>query len=159
MFLWNLLLAIAWMALTGSFSPFSMLVGFSLGYLILWLLATRGVIEYSNYIHRFKRSLEFIVFFISELIAANLRLTREVLRPVYRLKPGIVAIPLEVTTDAEITFLANLLSLTPGSLSLDVSTDGRVLYVHALYVDVGRIEQMRGHLKKDFERRVMELLR
>ncbi|HPQ14985.1 MAG TPA: Na+/H+ antiporter subunit E, partial [Bryobacteraceae bacterium] len=72
--------------------------------------------------------LEFIGFFHWQLVLANLRLAREVLGPVSRLHPGVVAIPLELTGDGEVTVLSNIVTLTPGTLSLDVSSDDKVLY-------------------------------
>jgi multicomponent Na+:H+ antiporter subunit E len=57
----------------------------------------------------------------------------------------------------EITFLANLITLTPGTLSLDVSDDRSVLYVHGMFVEDP--QQMREQIKNGFERRVLELLR
>jgi hypothetical protein len=73
--------------------------------------------------------------------------------------PGVIAIPLDARTDAEITLLANLITLTPGSVSLDLSADRRSLYVHAMYIDGGDIEAYRRSVKEGLERRVLELLR
>jgi multicomponent Na+:H+ antiporter subunit E len=73
--------------------------------------------------------------------------------------PGVVAIPLDARTDTEITLLANLITLTPGSVSLDLSEDRRVLYVHAMYIDGGDVEAYRRSVKEGLERRVLELLR
>lgn len=73
--------------------------------------------------------------------------------------PGIVAIPLDARTDAEIAVLANLITLTPGSVTLDLSEDRRVLYVHAMYIDGGDVEAYRRSVKEGLERRVLELLR
>ncbi|MCC7423674.1 MAG: Na+/H+ antiporter subunit E [Planctomycetaceae bacterium] len=73
--------------------------------------------------------------------------------------PGVIAIPLDVRTDAEITLLANLITLTPGSVSLDLSADRRTLYVHAMYIDGGDVEAYRRSVKEGLERRVLELLR
>jgi multicomponent Na+:H+ antiporter subunit E len=73
--------------------------------------------------------------------------------------PGVVAIPLDARTDAEITLLANLITLTPGSVSLDLSEDKRWLYVHAMYIDGGDIDAYRRSVKEGLERRVLELLR
>ncbi len=73
--------------------------------------------------------------------------------------PGVVAIPLDAHTDAEITMLANLITLTPGSVCLDLSEDKRLLYVHAMYIDGGDIEAYRRSVKEGLERRVLELLR
>jgi multicomponent Na+:H+ antiporter subunit E len=73
--------------------------------------------------------------------------------------PGVVAIPLDARTDAEIALLANLITLTPGSVTLDVSEDRSVLYVHAMYIDGGDVEAYRRSVKEGLERRVLELLR
>ncbi len=73
--------------------------------------------------------------------------------------PGVVAIPLDARTDVEIALLANLITLTPGSVSLDLSEDRRVLYVHAMYIDGGDVEAYRRSVKDGLERRVLELLR
>jgi multicomponent Na+:H+ antiporter subunit E len=73
--------------------------------------------------------------------------------------PGVVAIPLDARTDAEIVLLANLITLTPGSVTLDLSEDRRVLYVHAMYIDGGDVEAYVRSVKNGLERRVLELLR
>jgi len=73
--------------------------------------------------------------------------------------PGVVAIPLDARTDVEITLLANLITLTPGSVSLDLSEDRRVLYVHAMYIVDGDVDAYRRSVKEGLERRVLELLR
>jgi multicomponent Na+:H+ antiporter subunit E len=73
--------------------------------------------------------------------------------------PGVVAIPLDARTDTEITLLANLITLTPGSVTLDLSEDRSVLYVHAMYIDGGDVEAYRRSVKEGLERRVLELLR
>jgi len=68
-----------------------------------------------------------------------------------------VAVPLDARSDMEITLLANLITLTPGTLSLDVSDDRSVLYVHGMFVEDAQL--MREQIKNGFERRVLELLR
>ena len=73
------------------------------------------------------------------------------------MKPGIVKIPLDARSDLEITLLANLISLTPGTLSLDVSDDRKVLYVHAMYVNDR--EDFVASIKNGFERRILEITR
>lgn len=84
---------------------------------------------------------------------------RAPLTPVSYVCPGVIAIPLDARTDAEITMLANLITLTPGSVSLDLSDDKRVLFVHAMYIDGGDVEAYRRSVKEGLERRVLELLR
>jgi multicomponent Na+:H+ antiporter subunit E len=154
MFLVNILLALAWAALTGQFTPINLAFGFLLGYLTLWLAGP--LTGSSNYPAKLPRVIRLVVFFVWELILANLRVAMSVLSPIDSLKPGIVAIPLDVHTDAGITLLANLITLTPGSLSLDVSRDRRVLYIHV--IDLEDAEEVRRAVKDGFERRIREAL-
>ena len=71
-------------------------------------------------------------------------------------RSGIIGVPLDAPTDLEITTLANLISLTPGTLSLDVSTDRKTLYVHA--IEMEDAEQLKKSLKRTFEQRIMRAL-
>jgi len=73
------------------------------------------------------------------------------------IKPGIFAFPLTVDRDFEITLLANLITLTPGTLSVDVSDDRRTLYVHAL--DCSNPQAARKAIAEGFERKIMEAFR
>lgn len=99
--------------------------------------------------------LRLVLLFLRELIVANLRVAAAVLfRRTDALAPGIVAVPLDLETDAAIAIFANIVTLTPGTLSIDVSTDRRTLFVHAL--DVGDPETFRRELKEGLERAVRE---
>lgn len=153
-FSWNLLLALAWAAMGGDFSAFNLFVGFVWGYLILFF--SQPITGSSRYFAKLWQLIGFIGFFIRELIKSNLRVIYDVLTPTHHMQPGVIALPLEAGSDAEITLLANLISLTPGTLSLDVSTDKRVLYIHAMYIDDQ--DALLGELKY-FEQRVLELVR
>ncbi|MCL4302664.1 MAG: Na+/H+ antiporter subunit E [Anaerolineae bacterium] len=153
LFILNVLLALAWVALTGQFTPVNLVAGFGLGYLLLWLV--RPARETAGYFRKIVRVVSFFFFFLGELLIANLRVAYHVIRPSLTMRPGVVAIPLDLKSDAEITLLANLITLTPGSLSLDVSTDRRVLYVHAMYIE--DVETFRREIKEGFERRVREV--
>lgn len=155
MFALNLLLALVWALLTGEFRPANLLLGFVLGYVALWLV--RRVSGPTTYFEKPRHLASFVAFFFWSLLRANLRVAYEVVTPALRMRPGIVAIPLEVETDTAITLLANLITLTPGALSLDVSKDRRVLYVHTMYM--ADAEAFRREIKEGFERRVIEVLR
>lgn len=99
----------------------------------------------------------FLAFYAKELLLANLHVAHDALTPTHHMRPAMLAIPLDARTDVEILLLANLITMTPGSLSIDVSTDRRVLYVHAMYVE--NPEDIRHEIKMNLERRVLELLR
>jgi multicomponent Na+:H+ antiporter subunit E len=91
-----------------------------------------------------------------ELIVANLRVARDVLRPgPLRMKPRVIAVPLDLTGDVPVTLLANVLSLTPGSLSLDISDDRKTLFVHVIHAPDE--EAARQEIKQGFERLVAQL--
>lgn len=154
-FVLNIGLALVWAMLTGLFSPANLLIGFGLGYLIL--LVSRRALRPTAYFGKVRQVLSFAVFFVWQMILANLRVAADILTPRHYMQPRVIAVPLEVHTDTEITTLSNLISLTPGTLSLDVSTDRRVLYIHAMYA--ADAEAMRREIKDGLERRVLALLR
>jgi multicomponent Na+:H+ antiporter subunit E len=154
-FTWNILLALIWVALSGHFTGLNLFIGFMLGYLILGY-ALRDVPVFANYAGKVPRFVLFIGFFIKELVKSNLRVAHDVLTRTHHMRPAVIAFPLEATTDGEITILANLISLTPGTLSLDVSSDRSVLYIHVMYLD----DEAEVHAGiKYLEYRVLELLR
>lgn len=155
LFLSNIGLALIWAILTGHFSPTNLAFGFLLGYFTL--RAARRILMPSQYFDTLPKLFEFAGYFIWELILANLRLAEDVLTPRHRMKPRVLALPLDAKSDGEITLLANLISLTPGTLSLDVSADRRTLYVHAMYASDA--DAVRQSIKKGLERRVIELVR
>jgi multicomponent Na+:H+ antiporter subunit E len=105
---------------------------------------------------RLPRMIGLLFFFLWEVLLANLEVAYDVLTPRHRMRSGVVAVPLDAQTDPEITLLANLITLTPGTLALDVSADKRVLYVHAMYID--DIESIKRDLKNNYERRIMRVM-
>jgi multicomponent Na+:H+ antiporter subunit E len=151
----NMLLAVVWVSLTGHFSEGGLLTGFLLGYiLLLWL---RHLLGPTTYFEKLPRLVLFLVFYLAETVRSNLRVAREVLSLRPRSKSGIIAVPLDLKTDFQISVFTSLLTLTPGSMSLDVSKDRTVLYVHAMFVDDP--ETFRREVKTQLERRVQELFR
>ena len=92
---------------------------------------------------------------LDKLVKANLRVAWEVLTPKHHMRPAIIAIPLDAESDLQITILANFITLTPGTLSLDVSPDRKTLYVHAMYVD--DVDAFRREIKEKLEQRVIEV--
>jgi multicomponent Na+:H+ antiporter subunit E len=154
-FVANLLLAAAWAALMGTITLENLVFGFALGYLLLAI--SQRAIGPTTYFRRLPRLIRFLGFYLREMTIANARVAAEVLTPRTISRPAILAVPLDARTDLEITLFANLLALTPGTLAIDLSPDRRTLYVHALFV--GDPDEFRTHLKRDLERRVLELVR
>jgi len=153
-FVLNMALALGWAALAGSFTLPSLLVGFGIGYAALWVV--RPLVGETTYFERVWRVVRLAALFVYELVASSLRVVWDVVTPTHLSRPGIIAMPLDAKSDGEIFLVANLISLTPGSLSLDVSPDRKTLYVHAMFVDDPAA--LRRQLKQGMERRVIEAL-
>ena len=154
-FLSHVLLTLSWIFLTGEFTVENLAVGFLFGVLVLWMAQRRKRV--SGYPARLRHIAEFIVFFLGEIISANVRVSFDVLTPRHRMRPGILAIPLELETDVQIMVLAILITLTPGTLCLDISEDRRMIYVHAMYIHDA--DKVRHAIKEGYERRVREVFR
>jgi len=155
MFLANVLLAVVWSLMTERFTLADLTVGFIFGYVLLWFL--QPLIGGSVYFLKVVQVTRFAAFFIKELIVANLRVAWHVITPASFFKPGIVAVPLDEMTDLEATLLANIITLTPGSFSVDLSSDRKVLYVHVM--DVDDPEKVKREIKESYERPLLEVLR
>lgn len=156
MLLLNVLLALAWVALTGQFTPANLALGFALGYVMLWVAQRAG--KRQGYFGKVWQVVSFAAFFLWEMVKANLQVTYYILAPHRKMRPGVIAVPLDARTDMEITLLANLITLTPGTLSLDVSADRRVMYIHSMTLG-DETDKFRRQIKDGFERRVLEVLR
>jgi multicomponent Na+:H+ antiporter subunit E len=80
------------------------------------------------------RVLVFLVLYLWDLILANAIVAWEIMTPNHQMSPGIVACPTRSRSDMEVMMLANLISFTPGTLTLEVSEDRSMIYVHALHI-------------------------
>lgn len=151
----NLLYTLIWVALTGKTEISNFLFGFLISFGIMYLVNPNE--KTGGYFRRVPNVIGFILFFIIELVKANIQVAFDVLTRKDHMKPGIVGIPLDAETDLEITLLANFVSLTPGTLSLDISTDRKTLYVHGMYIE--DVESFIINVKMGFERRLLNILR
>ena len=156
MLLGSILLAFAWAALQGEVTLVNLVTGYGFGYVILALLAKGGVLP-GTLTSRTRYAIKLAGFFIRELVMANVKVAIDVLRPVTSIRPAVVAIPLDVTSDAEILLLSMLINITPGSVTIDLSDDRRTLYVHVMHMTSP--EASRHDIKEGFERRVRLLFR
>mgnify|MGYP001813306436 FL=1 len=155
LFLLNIFLALGFSAVLGQLNFSGFIAGFVVGYLALWL--SKPLYGNTRYFERLPKVLGLITFFGKELLISNVKVLWDVITPQHISRPGIIAIPLDARTDAEIMLVANLISLTPGTLSLDLSENRRLLYVHVMFLD--DIDQIRRQIKQGLERRVLEVMR
>jgi multicomponent Na+:H+ antiporter subunit E len=148
----NIILAISWVAFTGSVSLVGLVTGFVIGYGALWLI--QPLIGTSTYFQRVTAWVKLVVMFHYELIVSSLEVAFDILTPRHRSRPAIIEVPLDVKTDTGILLVTNLISLTPGTLSLDVSDDRKTLLVHAMFADDP--DALRKSLKDGMERWVID---
>ncbi|SIT80950.1 Na+/H+ antiporter subunit E [Pontibacter indicus] len=126
---------------------------------IMFLLWLTSPFYHRAYFHKLPQAISLFVYFLKELVVANFRVAYDILTPNYRMNPAVVAVPLTVSTDMEITLLATIITLTPGSLMIDVSADRKYIYMHTLYVKDNDMEAAKQEVKDGFERRILKLTR
>ena len=148
----NLLLAAGWCALFGTFDLGHLLQGFLLAFAVLSIASP--LYGRTAYFRRVLLMTRLGAYFLYELVVSSVQVAWDVLTPTPRSRPAIVAVPLDLVDPAQITVLAILISLTPGSLSLDVSPDRKTLYVHQMFVNDP--DEARNRIKTGFERLVRE---
>lgn len=99
----------------------------------------------------------FAIYILWELFISSIKVAFNVITPSLNFKPGVIGIPLSSNTNLEITLLASLISLAPGTLTLDVSHDRKTIYVHSMFAK--DIEKLKKSIKQNLERPILEILR
>ena len=151
----NIALAISWAALTGNFTLSGLAVGFAIGSGALYL--AKPLFPGSElYFLRAWRWVKLIVMFLYELVVSSIQVVWDVLTPTQLSQPGIISMPLEAKGEMGVLLVTNLISLTPGTLSLDVNEECDTLYIHAMFADDP--DAIRKQLKDGMERWVIEAL-
>ncbi|RRN77007.1 Na+/H+ antiporter subunit E [Pseudoxanthomonas sp. SGD-10] len=154
-FLMNLLLAFIWVALTGSLYYSNFLFGFLLGFFILWVMNRNETDQ--RYFFRVPKTIGFAFSLLYEMIVANIHVAYDVVTPNYFSKPGIVRYPLQAVTDLEINLLSTMISLTPGTLILDIAEDKKSIFIHVMYLNDR--EKFVTQIRERFENKLLEVMR
>jgi len=151
----NLLLSFIWVALTGSMYYTNFLFGFMIGFAILWIMNRTD--EDRRYFYKVPQIISLVFYFVYEMLRANIQVAYDVMTPKYFMRPGIVKYPMNAKTEMEINLLSTMISLTPGTLILDISEDRKTMYIHVMYLNDP--EKFVRDTKKGLERRLLEALR
>lgn len=151
----NIFLAFIWMFFNVSYDPITFFVGYFFGLAIVF--SFRRFFQTRFYLWRVLAVLNLTFIFIRELILSNISVLKVILKPKLDIKPGIFALPTVLEKDWEITILASLITLTPGTLVIDVSDDNKILYIHA--IDIDDAEDAISSIKGSFEKAIMEVSR
>ncbi|KIC08176.1 cation:proton antiporter [Leisingera sp. ANG-M1] len=150
----TLLLTGTWLLLVNGWSLNSLVFGFMLGLLIPFV--TQPYWPDRPRISRPFKAVEYVFVVLADIIQANIVVARIVLfKPNSQRQPNWITVPLDLKTPEAITALAGTITMTPGTLSADVSDEGHCLLVHCL--DAPDPEAVRDEIKQRYERRLMEI--
>lgn len=151
----NIILAFLWMFIKVSYDPISFVKGYLFGLLVIFIL--RRFFDSRFYLFRIWSFIQLSIIFVKELILSNIAIVKIVLKPKLDMRPGIFALQTDLTEDWQITLLSSLITLTPGTLVIDVSEDNKTLFVHAM--DIGEVENEISSIKNSFEKAILEVSR
>lgn len=149
----NFFIAFIWMFLQSDFHAMTFFTGYFLG--LLMIFGFRRFFTARFYVYNVFAIFTLLTIFNKELILANLSVLKVVLSPKLNMSPGIFAYETNLKKPWEITILANLITLTPGTLVVEISDDNRILYIHAM--DIGDAEQAKADIRNSFEKAIREV--
>jgi multicomponent K+:H+ antiporter subunit E len=156
--LWSALLAVTWLALNGTASAGHVLLALGLGWALPFWLQRHWpppARRRSRPLRSFARTVSFTALVLWDVVVANLQVARAVLSPLSRLQPGFAIVPIDLEDPAAVAMLAHTITLTPGTVSVDVAPDRRSLVIHALHLPDP--EATVREIRERYERRIREI--
>jgi multicomponent K+:H+ antiporter subunit E len=150
----TILLAVAWTLLQNEISAGMVVFGVILGTIIPRATANWWPDRPQGF--KLGRMIAYVVLVLWDIIVANVEVAWIVLtRPNSKLRPAWITVPLELRSPEAITVLAGTITLTPGTVSADLSSTGHSLLVHALHAPDP--DAVRDEIKRRYEARLMEI--
>lgn len=149
----NLLIGLVWMLLHDQWNPESFIIGYFIGLLFIFVL--RRFFPHPFYLKKLWAFIHLFHLFNVELIKSTFVVARQVTRPRLNIEPGIFKVKTDLTKDWEITLLSKLITLTPGSVVMEVIPSEGILYIHAM--DASEFESSIMETKRVFEKAIMEV--
>lgn len=113
------------------------------------------MMRFLNFFLRLGRFLLFIVFYLKEILVSSLFVAWDIITPKNYMKPGIVEVPIDLKSETAIIALANLIAMTPGSLTLDMTPDKKKMYIHVMYLHDK--EEFIRKTKRQIEQRIQKI--
>jgi len=154
-----ILSVLAWLALTHIRDIQEVIAGIILSVLVT-LIAGKFFIttkKQKGTVHRLIAAVIYLFKFLWEMIKANIHVAYIVLHPMLPIKPGIIKIKTKLTKDSAITILTNSITLTPGTLTVDLNPEKKEIYVHWIDVLSTDIEKNTIYIGNRFERILTEV--
>lgn len=142
-----------WLMLVNQLSVGHLLLGSVLGWLIP--LITRVFWIHPPHIEHPWLLCKFLLLVLGDIVVANLQVARLILNPRSQLRPAFVEIPMLLEDELALTMLASIISLTPGTVSADLSDDRRTLLLHCL--NVPDEEALVAEIKQRYEAPLREV--
>lgn len=138
----SVILAVIWMIINSTFSLPMFVVGLIIGWCLSFFydIVTESKpdsksptkADVKRVLKNIPNATALVFVFIGELLKANVAVLAAVFGSKSRVKPGIIAMPIELEKDFDIVALSNMITLTPGTITVEVSRDRKTLYIHAL---------------------------
>ncbi|WP_158737498.1 Na+/H+ antiporter subunit E [Alteribacillus sp. YIM 98480] len=151
----NLIIAVIWMFLNNAWTVSGLVSGYVIGLGILFLL--RNFFPSRFYFIGVMAILKLIVIFLKELILSSFEVMGQIMQPKLNIQPGIFAMDIELKQEWEVTVLSCLITLTPGTLVVNVSPDNKTLYIHAMHLP--DVEKAKRDIKNTFEKAIQGVSR
>lgn len=151
----NVFIAVVWMFMSASTTATTFIVGYLIGLILIVMM--RRFFKARLYIWRLWAAIKLALLFFKELTMSNISVLLLVIRPNLNIQPMIFAMQTDLEHDWEITLLSSLITLTPGTIVLNVSDDQRTLYIHA--IDVADVDEAVDSIKNSFEKAIKEVSR
>jgi multicomponent Na+:H+ antiporter subunit E len=155
-----LITMLVWVLLTGTLQTPSLIAGFIVSLLVMAASAhlftdyTAKWLEPKRYFYYFK----YIVVFVMECFKANIDVAWRVIQPDMPINPGIVKVKTKLKSEAALTFLANTITLTPGTFTIDIDGEEGVLYIHWIYIKEEDMLKATEIIVKKFEDTIARIL-
>ncbi|MDD4335072.1 MAG: Na+/H+ antiporter subunit E [Desulfotomaculaceae bacterium] len=151
----NLFIGFLWMFLQDDWSVLSFFSGYLFGLFVLFILAR--FISAKYYLFTLQAVVNLFLIFICELFLSSILVIGKTIKPKIDIKPGIFSLETSLQGDAEVTLLALLITLTPGSVVVDISRDNKVFYIHAM--DIPELSDAVLKSKSKFEDAIKKVTR
>ena len=150
-----LVLALVWVGLTSEVTLPAFVTGIIIGIIIMKIYGERSLRSLQINVRHIWPLIQLFFIFAYGLLVANLTVLVKVFSPKLNIKPGIIKVPIDIEGPFWITTLANMVTLTPGTLTVEVSADNKFFYVHCLNID--NEASVISSIKDTFEKKILEV--
>ncbi|HHU16920.1 MAG: Na+/H+ antiporter subunit E [Anaerovoracaceae bacterium] len=126
----NLLIGLLWVFFQDDWSVLTFFSGYLFGLFVIFIL--RRFLPTKFYLFTLHAVFRLILLFITEIIVSSIVVISIIIRPKMNIKPGIFSMETTLKGDVEVTLLALLITLTPGSVVVEISEDNKIFYIHTM---------------------------